>query len=74
MPSAIDHGAGEAVSSRRWMALAVLCVSLLIVSAKSTGERNGSCEMSESRSQEDTGARTTWPSQRGTEAARVPPP
>ena len=30
--------------------------------------------MSESRSQEDTGARTTWPSQRGTEAARVPPP
>ena len=36
VPSAIDHGAGEAVSSRRWMGLAVLCVSLLIVSLDGT--------------------------------------
>jgi EmrB/QacA subfamily drug resistance transporter len=32
----VEHGAREAVSSRRWFALAVLCVSLLIVSLDGT--------------------------------------
>lgn len=40
--------------------------------ADSTGERNGSCEMSESRSQENVDAGTTWTPQRGAEAVGLP--
>ncbi len=40
--------------------------------AESTGERTGSCEMSETRSREESVARTTRPSQCRAEAARIP--
>ena len=40
--------------------------------ADSSGERNGSCEMS--HSQEDVDARGAWPSFAGTEATGVPAP
>jgi transposase len=39
--------------------------------ADSTGERNGSCEMSDSRSQENVDAGTPWTSERGAEAVGV---